>query len=174
MEAASVEPQGVSHHRVVDLYAGREAVLFFADDPADLPGDAVLRELRGAARLVRAGRTRGVLDALAEQLGTGIVGAVGAAMVSESLRATAGYLRRRRRPPQPAPLEQVVSRVRETCQILLGCVPTALSEPDLRRQEDGTWAVRFAHLGTTYLARVDQDGAIVQWTQTDQPEEPGN
>ncbi|MGW2835611.1 hypothetical protein [Streptomyces sp. NPDC001286] len=173
MEAASAEPQGVSHHRVVDVYAGREAVVFFADDPADLPGDAVLRELRGAARLARAGRTRGVLDALAEQLGTGIVGAVGAAMVSESLRATAGYLRRRR-PPQPASLEQVVSRVRETCQILLGSVPTALSGADLRRQEDGTWAVRFAHLGTTYLARVDQDGAIVQWTQADRPDEPGH
>lgn len=172
MEATPLEPRGTTHHQAVDLGAGREFVLFFADSPAELPGDAVTRELRTAARLARAQHTRGVLDTVLEQLGAGIIGGAGFAGVSASLRATARYFDRRRPAPEPATLQQVVARLRETCEIVLGTVPTTLDDADLRRQDDGTWTARFAHLTGTYEAHVDRDGTIVHWVHLRHPDSP--
>ncbi|MEU7340176.1 hypothetical protein [Streptomyces sp. NPDC007074] len=169
MEAASTEGRG-SAHRAVDLHGGQEFVIFFADGPAALPEDAVARELRTAARLARAQRTRGVVDTLFEQLGSGIVGGVGYAALAGSLRATTRYLGLRRQAPEPATLAQVVARIRETCEIVLGTVPAALNEADIHRQDDGTWTVRFTHLHQVVEARVDRDGGIVHWVQTSRPD----
>ncbi|QFR02128.1 hypothetical protein F9278_44980 [Streptomyces phaeolivaceus] len=179
MEATPLEPaepRGTTHHQAVDLGAGREFILFFADSPAGLPGDAVTRELRTAARLARAQHTRGVLDTVLEQLGAGIVGGVGFAGVSASLRAslraTTRYFGLRRPSPEPATLPQVVARLRETCEIVLGTAPASLDDADLRRQEDGTWKARFVHVTGTYEAHIDRDGTIVHWVHTRHPDSP--
>ncbi|WCD94173.1 hypothetical protein PGH47_00240 [Streptomyces sp. HUAS 31] len=168
MEAIPTEPRGTAHHKAVDLGAG-QLLHFFANDPADLPGDAVTRELRTAARIARTQNTRGVLDTGLEQLAAGIVGGAGWAGMSASLRATAGYLRRPR-PPEPATLHQVVARLRETCQLVLGAAPATLDDADLRRQDDGTWTVRFTHPTGTYEAHVGQDGGIVHWVRLPHPD----
>ncbi|MDH6222640.1 hypothetical protein [Streptomyces pseudovenezuelae] len=170
MEATPSEPRSTAHHQVVDLGSGQE-LHFFADDPDELPGDSVTRELRTAARIARAQHTRGVLDTALEQLAAGIVGGAGWAGVSASFHATAGYLHRRR-PPEPATLHQVVTRIRETCELVLGTVPTRLDDADLRRQDDGTWTARFAHPTGTYEAHVDRDGTIVHWVHLPHPSSP--
>ncbi|MBO4252825.1 hypothetical protein [Streptomyces griseorubiginosus] len=167
METTPSEPRGTAHHKVVDLGAGQQ-LHFFADDSADLPGDAVTRELRTAARIARAQHTRGVLDTALEQLAAGIVGGAGWAGVSASLRATADYLRHRRT-PEPATLHQVVARLRETCELVLGTAPGTLDDADLRRQDDGTWTARFTHSTGTYEAHVDRDGRVVHWVHLPQP-----
>ncbi|MGW6791832.1 hypothetical protein [Streptomyces chartreusis] len=152
----------------MDLGAG-QLLHFFADDPADLPDDAVTRELRTAARIARVPHTRGVLDTGLEQLAAGIVGGAGWAGLSASLRATAGYLRRPR-PPEPATLHQVVARLRETCELVLGAAPTTLDDADLCRQDDGTWTARFTHPTGTYQAHVDRGGRIVHWVRLPHPD----
>ena len=158
--------------RLVELVPGRSYALFYAADDEDLPDPNVPRELRVLARS-QLSESRGLLDVLLQDAGSGVAGGAAWGAVTTSATATLAYLRRRFERGGPLDdAEQVITRVTEAAARILGATPEALRDATVVRQHDLSWQVEFTYDGARVQVLIDPTGSMLQWRQTATGPEP--
>jgi hypothetical protein len=151
--------------RTFELATGTEFIVFLAPDESGLPGDAVRRELRVAARHSRSAHRRGLADTLLSDGTAGIIGGAAWTGLATMLTATAVYLRNRVRPPVVADAATVAARLKTACEQITGTVPDSLSRATIKRLDDGRWTAEFTYDGHAVRAILDPSCTIISWTQ---------
>jgi len=151
--------------RVFELAADTEFMVFLAADENDLPGDAVRRELRVAARHCRGARRRGLVDTLISDGTAGLIGGAAWTGLATMLTATTAYLSNRARSAVVTDVTTVAARLKTACEQITGTPPARLSDATIKRLDDGRWSAEFTYDGVAVHAILDPSCSIISWTQ---------
>jgi hypothetical protein len=145
--------------------AGREWIVFLAEDASDLPDDAVGREIRVAANATAAPVTRGtVLDTVIQAANDGVIGSAAWASLALTYKATAAFARRQHKKLSQGDvsLEEVGKRVRRAVhEIASPDAPLAIESAEFERQPDGSWHVDVRTTDGVLKAVIDSSGSVV-------------